>query len=768
MRSDNLQPGELQRILADELDADAAFLEAWTEAERFYENTQDPLSPLWNFMPKENYLAIICYTLDRPNICLRFNAACRSARPTEQSWRAFGFKSLWSLLVAAFRCLPPFHNVPVELYRGVSDFCVSGLVPVPFPHFVSASLCGYQASKFGRQRHLLVLLHVPPEFVRDISPYAVYPHHAEVLIWPLCSFTCMTYFGGYREYFQFRCAFPVYDPPVWEPWQLCGNRPAPWMVAWGWPRGPRGRPRRPLATLQQFCMVIAGTCGTTSPRPDADCPREVVLSEETLAEIKKSRVERLAETKKEEGNELYGLQKYDEAVKRYTEAIELDGSNIAYYSNRAACYMMLGNHRAALDDCHQALQRDPHNAKSLLREAKCYVALGDPAAALRSLHLLRDLDPQNPALPRELKSAEILQHFLDEGDKAYEAQNYEKVIYCMDRALQQAVSCSKIEVLRAESLALLKRLTDARQIANNIMRAEPTNADAMYVRGLCFYYEDNIDKALQHFQQVLRLAPDHPKASAAYKKARLLKSKKDEGNEAFNKGNYQEAFNIYTSALEVDPSNKLANSKLYFNRATVCSKINKLNQTVEDCTTAISLNEDYLKAYMRRAKTYMDLEMYEEAVRDYERILRKEHTRENKRLLDQAKLELKKSKRKDYYKVLGISKDATVDDIKKAYRKRALLHHPDRHSNASEDMKREQEKKFKELGEAYNILSDPKKRMRYDEGRDLEDMDSFSSDASPHVFRTFFEAPGFFSAGGSSFQHDAGFGFPGGFSFQFG
>lgn len=49
---------------------------------------------------------------------------------------------------------------------------------------------------------------------------------------------------------------------------------------------------------------------------------------------------------------------------------------------------------------------------------------------------------------------------------------------------------------------------------------------------------------------------------------------------------------------------------------------------------------------------------------------------ENKRLLDQAKLELKKSKRKDYYKVLGIPKDATVDDIKKAYRKRALLHHP--------------------------------------------------------------------------------------------
>ena len=49
---------------------------------------------------------------------------------------------------------------------------------------------------------------------------------------------------------------------------------------------------------------------------------------------------------------------------------------------------------------------------------------------------------------------------------------------------------------------------------------------------------------------------------------------------------------------------------------------------------------------------------------------------ENKRLLSEAKLELKKSKRKDYYKILGVNKQANEDEIKKAYRKRALLHHP--------------------------------------------------------------------------------------------
>lgn len=49
---------------------------------------------------------------------------------------------------------------------------------------------------------------------------------------------------------------------------------------------------------------------------------------------------------------------------------------------------------------------------------------------------------------------------------------------------------------------------------------------------------------------------------------------------------------------------------------------------------------------------------------------------EHKHLLKTAQLELKKSKRKDYYKVLGVGKNATEDEIKKAYRKRALMHHP--------------------------------------------------------------------------------------------
>lgn len=449
----------------------------------------------------------------------------------------------------------------------------------------------------------------------------------------------------------------------------------------------------------------------------ADMTNAVVvidLEEDTDAgEPATSNAKQVAELKKEQGNHLYKTKKYHEAIKLYTEATELCPDSSVYYGNRSACYIMLYQYRAALADARKAVALDSSFAKGHNRIATCSLALGDMTAVYRALSTLRKLSLNNSAIRPGLQKLEAIVRLDKEGTIACHKQDYIKALECTDKILEQ-IPCTRFKLKRAGCLILLRRYQEVQNIANDILHVDKENVDAVHIRGMCFYYQDDVEQALCHFRYALRLAPDNRGLMDIYKIAKALVEGKREGNRAYRAGKFEEAYTIYTQALETDPNNRSVNAKLFLNRAMVCSELGRFTEAVDDCSKALMLDENCRQALLQRAKCYTELRDFDKAVKDYEKAYRMYKSYEGKKLLDDAKRALKNTKDKDYYKICGVNTNASLEAITRAYKRKALDHHPDRHPGESHDIIKEHEEKFKIVKEAYDTLSDINKRARYD------------------------------------------------------
>lgn len=128
-----------------------------------------------------------------------------------------------------------------------------------------------------------------------------------------------------------------------------------------------------------------------------------------------------------------------------------------------------------------------------------------------------------------------------------------------------------------------------------------------------------------------------------------------------------------------------------------------------DCNESIHLNPKYVKSYHRRAEIKIKQGDFDEAVGDYHTMKEIDPNQNVDHLINNANAQGKKAKKRDYYKILNVDKNATDTEIKKAYRKLALIYHPDK-NNDSELSIKEADKKIKEINVAYEVLKDKKKR----------------------------------------------------------
>ena len=399
-----------------------------------------------------------------------------------------------------------------------------------------------------------------------------------------------------------------------------------------------------------------------------------------------------------------------------TLAVEADPKSATYLSNRTAAYMSAGQYGLALLDCQRADVLDPNNPKVLHRLAKVYVALGQPGEALATYDRI---NPPPSAKDRQ-PATQMLKH-LTQAQQTL-ASSGSLALHALDQAQNQLPSNAtpprKWRLMRGEAHLLLSNpnsLGEAAQIAMGLLRNNSADPEALVLRGRALYGQGENPQALAHFRKALECDPDFRDAVKWLRLVQKLDRLKEEGNDFFKRGRYQQAIDVYTSALEVDAGNRGTNSKILNNRAMCFSKLKQWTKALEDCDKAIQMDATYTKARKTRAKALGEGGDWEAAVREYKAIA--EANPEEAGIakdIRNAELELKKSKRKDYYKSLGIEKDANDQQIKKAYRKLAVIHHPDKNPGDAEA-----EARFKDIQEAHETLIDPQKRERYDSGVDL-------------------------------------------------
>ncbi|KAH9813627.1 hypothetical protein DFH28DRAFT_1108706 [Melampsora americana] len=193
-------------------------------------------------------------------------------------------------------------------------------------------------------------------------------------------------------------------------------------------------------------------------------------------------------------------------------------------------------------------------------------------------------------------------------------------------------------------------------------------------------------------------------------------------------------------------------------------KLNEIEKSKSICTILHERDPNEPWGLVGKAEVLMKSEEWEEAVKLLRQAYEQNEEQDIGERLRKAQKGLKVSKQKDYYKVLGVSRTADQKTLKKAYRKATLKAHPDKGGSQA---------KMTALNEAYEVLSNPELRARYDNGDDPNDPTSggggnpFQHGGNP-IFQQFFQQQ---AGGGHPFGGGNPFGGSGGgqtFSFKFG
>lgn len=431
--------------------------------------------------------------------------------------------------------------------------------------------------------------------------------------------------------------------------------------------------------------------------------------------------------------------------------------NLADLLERVSQSIKVKHYSEALEDLNAAIEADPALSEAYSRRANILRQLCRYEEAETDYNKYLELKPGNAAVEKELSQLHQARSALETASNLFDSGDFEKALEYIDKvALVFSPACSKAKVLKVKLLLATKDYSGAIAETGYILKEDENDLDALLVRGRAYYYLGDHDVAMRHYQKGLRLDPEHSELKKAYFGLKNLLKKTKSAEDNVEKGKLRLAVEDYKAALAMDPAHLAHNVHLHLGLCKVLVKLGRGKDALSNCTEALNVDGELTEALVQRGEAKLLTEDWEGAVEDLKAAAQKSPQDMGIReALMRAEKALKLSKRKDWYKMLGVSKTASFAEIKRAYKKLALKWHPDKNA----DNREEAENKFREIAAAYEVLGDEEKRARYDRG---EDEDGMGMGGGPGYGGFGFGGFDPFGGGGQQYTFHFEGGFPGG------
>ena len=436
-----------------------------------------------------------------------------------------------------------------------------------------------------------------------------------------------------------------------------------------------------------------------------------------------------------------------QAERAYSKCIYADSSMTSCYNYRYMCRLKLNLLDGALSDLSVVAGVNPtldvsfvlQIYKQILRRlGDLQLIVGKCSEAYQTFKQLLSLSSGDSKadIKKLMSKAWECSKDLALAAKETTKKAYDKAASTFTKVLEVASNSVAVRLSRARVYFALSNWEVVISDCALILKQQPDHLEALYMRGYALLETGERDSANIHFKKVrlvidtdaqcLRSDPEYKKCKEGSK---LVRSINRYYSRIEGKKDYGEKIEAANSLLELANLPEYYKEVAEFHLCEYYTKTKEYGEAEIHCNSVIKNKKsmgaeiDVADSICNLATALIGEEKYDEAIKILKDALQNEAYDKKKVVvseltdvqlqnkLNEAETALKRSKEKDYYKILGVKRDASQKEIKKAYRKLALQWHPDKHVGEERDDevqkedKEVAEEKFKEIAEAYEVLS---------------------------------------------------------------